>query len=84
MGKIMKIAKKRNIHVRRCSEALLSKFKNKYLGTSKNFFVSLTASKTITTGQGGYKKIILCFYKKIKLLKNQGILGKSDGGNVKA
>ena len=28
----MKIAKKRNIHVEDAAEALLSKFKNKYLG----------------------------------------------------
>ena len=45
---------------------------------------SLTASKAITTGQGGIivtnkKKL----YNKIKLLKNQGILGRSDGGDVK-
>ena len=45
---------------------------------------SLTASKTITTGQGG---IIVTnnskLNKKIRLLKNQGIEGRSDGGNVK-
>ena len=86
MDKIMKIAKKRNIHVvEDAAEALLSKFKNKYLGTIGDLgCFSLTASKTITTGQGG---IVVTnnsnFYKKIKLLKNQGILGKSDGGNVK-
>ncbi len=86
MDKIMKIAKKRNIYVvEDAAEALLSKFKNKYLGTIGDLgCFSLTASKTITTGQGG---IVVTnnsnFYKKIKLLKNQGILGKSDGGNVK-
>tara|TARA_B100001248_G_C27389224_1_gene461401 strand:+ start:243 stop:1358 length:1116 start_codon:yes stop_codon:yes gene_type:complete len=86
MSKIMRIAKKRKIHVvEDAAEALLSKFKNKYLGTIGDLgCFSLTASKTITTGQGG---IVVTnnsnLYKKIKLLKNQGILGKSDGGNVK-
>ncbi len=86
MDTLKKIAKKNKIYiVEDAAEALFSKYKNRYLGTIGDLgCFSLTASKTITTGQGGIivtnkKKL----YKKIKLLKNQGILGKSDGGNVK-
>lgn len=86
ISKILKIAKRKKIFVvEDAAEALFSKYKKKYLGTIGDLgCFSLTASKIITTGQGG---IIVTnnrkFYKKIKLLKNQGILGKSDGGNVK-
>lgn len=82
---IKKIIKNKNIKIiEDAAEALFSRSKNKYLGTIGDFgCFSLTASKTITTGQGG---IIVTnnskLYKKIKLLKNQGIDGKSDGGNV--
>ena len=84
---IKKILKNKNIKiVEDAAEALFSKNKKgKYLGTIGDLgCFSLTASKTITTGQGG---IIVTnnskLYKKIKLLKNQGIVGRSDGGNVK-
>ena len=83
---IKKIAKKNKIFiVEDAAEALLSKHKKKYLGTIGDLgCFSLTASKTITTGQGG---IIVTnnskLFKKIKLLKNQGIIGRSDGGNVR-
>ncbi len=86
MKNLNEIAKAKKIHIiEDAAEALLSKYKNKYLGTIGDLgCFSLTASKTITTGQGG---IIVTnntnFYNKIKLLKNQGIKGKSDGGNVK-
>ena len=85
MDLLMKISRKKKINiVEDAAEALLSKYKGKYLGTiGKLGCFSLTASKTITTGQGG---IVVTnntgLYNKIKLLKNQGILGKSDGGNV--
>ena len=83
---IKKIIKKRDIKiVEDAAEALFSRVNKKYLGTIGDLgCFSLTASKTITTGQGG---IIVTnntkFYKKIKLLKNQGIVGRSDGGNVR-
>ena len=86
INKIIKLAKENKIFVvEDAAEALLSKCKEKYLGTLGDLgCFSLTASKIITTGQGG---IIVTnnikLYKKIKLLKNQGVLGKSDGGNVK-
>ncbi len=86
MKNLKKIAKDKKIFlVEDAAEALLSKYKNRYLGTIGDLgCFSLTASKTITTGQGG---IIVTnntkLYNKIKLLKNQGIKGKSDGGNVK-
>ena len=85
MNLLMKISRKNKINiVEDAAEAFLSKYKGRYLGTiGKLGCFSLTASKTITTGQGG---IVVTnktdLYKKIKLLKNQGILGKSDGGNV--
>ena len=85
MNLLMKISRKNKISiVEDAAEEFLSKYKGKYLGTiGKLGCFSLTASKTITTGQGG---IVVTnntdLYKKIKLLKNQGILGKSDGGNV--
>ena len=85
MNLLMKISRVKKISIiEDAAEALLSKYKGKYLGTiGKLGCFSLTASKTITTGQGG---IVVTnstdLYKKIKLLKNQGILGKSDGGNV--
>ena len=84
---IKKIIRNKNIKiVEDAAEALFSKNKKgKYLGTIGDLgCFSLTASKTITTGQGG---IIVTnnskLHKKIKLLKNQGIEGRSDGGNVK-
>ena len=85
MKNLKKIAKDKKFLVEDAAEALLSKYKNRYLGTIGDLgCFSLTASKTITTGQGG---IIVTnntkLYNKIKLLKNQGIKGKSDGGNVK-
>jgi len=85
MESIIKISKKKNINiVEDAAEAFMSKYKGKYLGTIGRLgCFSLTASKTITTGQGG---IIVTndtkLYKKILLLKNQGISGKSNGGNV--
>ncbi len=86
LNELKKIIKKRKIFIiEDAAEALFSKYKNKFLGTIGDFgCFSLTASKTITTGQGG---IIVTnntkFYKKLKLLKNQGIKGRSDGGNVR-
>jgi perosamine synthetase len=86
MDEIMNIAKKKNIYIiEDAAEALISKYKNKYLGTIGDLgCFSLTASKIITTGQGG---VVVTndtkLYHRIKLLKNQGIIGRSDGGNVK-
>jgi len=86
MNGLKKIAKKKKIFILEdAAEALYSKYDNKFLGTIGDIgCFSLTASKTITTGQGG---IIVTnnskLFKKIKILKNQGIVGKSDGGNVK-
>ena len=83
---IKEIIKQKDIKiVEDAAEAFFSRSNNKYLGTIGDLgCFSLTASKTITTGQGG---IIVTnntkLYKKIKLLKNQGILGRSDGGDVK-
>ena len=86
MDTLKKIAKKNKLYILEdAAEALYSKYKNKFLGTIGDLgCFSLTASKAITTGQGGIivtnkKKL----YQKIKLLKNQGILGRSDGGDVK-
>ena len=85
MSALMSISKNKKIHiVEDAAEAFLSKYKKKYLGTiGKLGCFSLTASKTITTGQGG---IIVTndtkLFKKIKLLKNQGISGPSNAGNV--
>tara|TARA_B100001248_G_scaffold50550_2_gene32692 strand:- start:3307 stop:4425 length:1119 start_codon:yes stop_codon:yes gene_type:complete len=83
---IKKIINRKKIFIiEDAAEALYSKNGNQFLGTIGDLgCFSLTASKTITTGQGG---IIVTnnkfFFEKIKLLKNQGIVGKSDGGNVK-
>ena len=83
---IKKIIKNKNIKiVEDAAEALFSKSGKKFYGTIGDLgCFSLTASKTITTGQGG---IIVTnnskLNKKIRLLKNQGIEGRSDGGNVK-
>tara|TARA_A100001015_G_scaffold299330_1_gene383254 strand:+ start:341 stop:1459 length:1119 start_codon:yes stop_codon:yes gene_type:complete len=83
---IKKIIKNKRIKIiEDAAEALFSKSNKKFLGTIGDLgCFSLTASKTITTGQGG---IIVTnnskLYRKIKLLKNQGIEGRSDGGNVK-
>ena len=86
VGKIKSIIKGKKIFIiEDAAEALFSKHRGTFLGTIGDIgCFSLTASKTITTGQGG---IIVTnsnkFFKNIKLLKNQGIVGKSDGGNVK-
>ena len=86
LNDIKKVIKKKRIFIiEDAAESLYSKYKNKFLGTIGDLgCFSLTASKTITTGQGG---IIVTnnsnFYKKLRLLKNQGIKGKSDGGDVK-
>lgn len=83
--KIIEIAKKKKIFlVEDAAEALFSKYKNSFLGTAGEIgCFSLTASKIITSGQGG---IVVTnktnLYKKILLLKNQGVKGASDGGNV--
>ena len=83
---IKKIIKKKDIKiVEDAAEALFSRDNKKYLGTIGDLgCFSLTASKIITTGQGGFivtnnSKL----FKKIKLLKNQGIVGRSDVGNVR-
>ena len=86
MTLLKRLARKKRIYlVEDAAEALFSKYKNFFLGTIGDVgCFSLTASKIITTGQGG---IIVTnntkIYKKIKLLKNQGVLGQSDGGDVK-
>ena len=68
MGKIMKIAKKRNVHVVEDAASIINKFKKIFRYYWRFGVFSLTASKTITTGQGG---IVVTnnsnFYKKIKL-----------------
>lgn len=53
---IQKIAKKKNIYVIEDSaQALMSKFKSKYLGTSSDFnCFSLSVAKLISSGQGGF------------------------------
>ena len=79
------IQKKKIYIIEDAAESLYSKYKNKFLGTIGDLgCFSLTASKTITTGQGG---IIVTnnsnLNNKLRLLKNQGIKGKSDGGDVR-
>ena len=86
MKEIKKICKKKNIFiVEDAAEAFMSKHEGKFLGTFGEVgCFSLTASKIITSGQGGFlvtnKKNL---YQKIKKLKNQGIAGGFSGGNTK-
>jgi len=82
---VLAICRKKKIFlIEDAAEAFFSKNNNDYLGTIGDIgCFSLTASKIITTGQGG---IIVTnktkIFEKLLLLKNQGIKGKSDGGNV--
>ena len=85
MNKILKVARKHKIHVvEDTAEAFMSKHKKKYLGTFGILgCFSFSANKIITSGQGGFiatnnSKINAT----IRKLKNQGIIGKSDGGNT--
>ena len=85
MNKILKIAKKHKIHViEDAAEAFMSKYNKKYLGTFGLLgCFSFSANKIITSGQGGF--IVTNDNKLnaiIRKLKNQGIVGKSDGGDT--
>lgn len=55
MDELVSLAKSRNIHIiEDCAEALFSKYKGHYCGTSGNIgCFSFQATKTITTGEGG-------------------------------
>ena len=84
MTAIMKIAKKHNLRViEDAAEALLSKYKGKFLGTIGDAgCFSFSPNKTISTGQGGIvvtndKKI----YEALKPLKDQGRPIRGNGGN---
>ena len=86
MLEIKKICRRKKIFIiEDAAEAFMSKYKGKYLGTFGEIgCFSLTASKIITSGQGGF--IVTnnnSLYKKIKKLKNQGIQGGFSGGNTK-
>lgn len=76
LDQILKLAKKNNIFVvEDAAEALFSRYKKKFLGTFGHIgCFSLTASKIITTGQGG---VLVTnnkfFFREITLLKNNGV-----------
>lgn len=59
MPEIMNLAKERNLHViEDCAESPFSKYNNQYCGTFGDLGVfSMQATKTITTGEGGF---IIC------------------------
>jgi len=85
MKKILKIAKRHKIPViEDAAEAFMSKYNNKYLGTFGLLgCFSFSANKIVTSGQGGFiatddSKLD----RVIRKLKNQGIVGRSDGGNT--
>ncbi len=84
MKAILKIAKKHGLFVvEDAAEALMSKYKGKFLGTIGNAgCFSFAANKTISTGQGGMvvtndEKL----YAKLKCLKNQGRPTRGTGGD---
>jgi perosamine synthetase len=84
MTAIMKIARKHDLRViEDAAEALLSKYKGKFLGTIGDAgCFSFSPNKTISTGQGGIivtnnKKI----YEALKPLKDQGRPIRGTGGN---
>jgi perosamine synthetase len=84
MTAIMKLAKKHDLRViEDAAEALLSKYKGKFLGTIGDAgCFSFSPNKTISTGQGGIivtndKKI----YEALKPLKDQGRPIRGTGGN---
>ena len=84
MTKILSLAKKHKLVViEDAAEALLSKYKGKYLGLWGNAgCFSFSPNKTISTGQGGIvvtndKKI----YEALKPLKDQGRPIRGSGGN---
>ena len=83
MDQILKIAKKHHlVVVEDAAEALLSKYKGRYLGTLGNAgCFSFSPNKTITTGQGG--AIVTNDNKlatKLRGLKNQG--RPPEGGDI--
>ena len=83
---ILKIAKnKKLIVIEDAAESFMSKINGKYLGTfGEAGCFSFAPNKIITTGQGGAvvtnnKNI----YKKLKILKDQGRVGPTTGGEDK-
>lgn len=83
---IVKFTKKNKIFlIEDAAEAFFSKHKNLFLGTLGDFgCYSLSPNKIITSGQGGVvitknKK----YFKKIKMLKEQGRFGNITGGDDK-
>lgn len=85
MEKILKISRKYKIHiVEDAAEAFMSKHKKKYLGTFGTLgCFSFSANKIITSGQGGFISTDNDKLNSIiRKLKNQGIVGKSDGGQT--
>jgi perosamine synthetase len=83
---IRNIADKYGIYiVEDATEALMSKYKGKYLGTfGKAGAISFSPNKIITTGQGGAvltdDKVL---YRKLRMLKDQGRPFRGTGGNDK-
>lgn len=84
MDAIMTLAKKHNLAVvEDAAEALMSKYKNKFLGTIGDAgCFSFSPNKTITTGQGG---IIVTnsteLYEKLRPLKDHGRPVRGTGGD---
>ena len=84
MEEISKIAREHKLHVvEDAAEALMSKQKNKYLGTFGNAgCFSFSPNKTITTGQGGMivtNDENIC--NRLKMLKDQGRPTRGTGGD---
>lgn len=84
MREILKIAKKHKLAVvEDAAEGLLSKYQGKYLGTFGDAgCFSLSANKTITSGQGGF--IVTNredVFRRVREIKNQGIFDRGTGGD---
>lgn len=84
MEEILKIAKEHKLNVvEDAAEALMSKQKNKYLGTFGHAgCFSFSPNKTITTGQGGMvvtNDENIC--NRLKMLKDQGRPTRGTGGD---
>lgn len=83
---IVKFTKKKKIFlIEDAAEALFSKHENFFLGSFGDFgCYSLSPNKIITSGQGG---IVIIkkkkYFKKIKMLKEQGRFGNITGGDDK-
>jgi perosamine synthetase len=81
---ILEIAESHNIYVvEDAAEAFMSKYHDKYLGTyGTTGCFSLSAHKTITTGQGG---VIITdneeIHERLRELKDQGRHGRGPGGD---